>query len=95
MSSILANFDNFANEEEKVKFLNEVLAKQIALSQGFYERYPDNLDFYRHLQMLIRGRDSHFTTYLAKRLSGELTINEFSEAFADLLSELLENILIN
>ena len=50
MSSILANFDNFTNEEEKVEFLNELLTKQIALTYKFCEEYPDDQDLYRHLQ---------------------------------------------
>ena len=83
MSSILANFDNFTNEEEKVEFLNELLTKQIALTYRFCKEYPDEQDLYRHLQMLVKVKDFHFTIELGKKRSGELTILEFSRAFAN------------
>ena len=95
MSSILANFDNFTNEEEKVEFLNELLTKQIALTNQLCEKFSDDQDFHRHLQMLVKIKDSHFTTELGKKLSCELTILEFSRAFANLLGEWLGKYLIN
>ena len=95
MSSILASFDNFSSTEEKVEFLNELLQKQIELSYQFCESHPNNEDFHRHLQMLIKVKDFNFTTELAKKLFAELTIALFSKAFADLLNEWLDSYLTN
>ena len=93
MSSILASFDNFSSTEEKVEFLNELLQKQIELSYQLCESHPNNEGFHRHLQMLIKVKDFNFTTELAKKLFGELTIAQFSKASADLLNELLDSYL--
>lgn len=93
MSSILASFGNFSSTEEKVEFLNELLQKQIELSYQLCESHPNNKGFHRHLQMLIKVKDFNFTTELAKKLFGELTIAQFSKAFADLLNELLDRYL--
>lgn len=94
MSEIIADFGSFETDEEKEHFLEELLNKQITLSVQLCFQNPNKRTLLNHLKLMLLLRDSNFNKKLAKRLNSQTIIDQFSQIFANVVTEMMDSVLL-